>query len=82
MNFDWFEPRMIKGKMEFPLSRASPVIEELSRIALDEGFTPIFAMDGDEAALLALRDEDGTYHHGDGLIEFASPFDFPVIKRS
>ncbi len=82
MNFDWFEPRLIKGKVEFPLSRASQVIEEMSRIALEEGFTPIFVMQGEEPALLAVRDEDGDYHYGEGLIEFAAPYDFPVIKRS
>ena len=82
MGFDWFEPRLIKGRVVFPLSWSSQIVEELSRIALEEGFTPIFVMHDGEAALLAVRDKDGDYYHGDGLIEFASPFDFPVIQRS
>ena len=82
MNLDWFEPKMVMEKIICPLSRRSQAIEAFSRVAWEEGFTPIFVMHDDEVALLTLRDEDGDYVYGDVLIEAASPFDIPVIKRS
>lgn len=82
MNLDWFEPRIAEGEILFPLSRSSQAIEKFSRVALEEGFTPIFVVQDAEVSLLTMRDGDGDYVYGDGLIEAASPFDIPVIKRS